>query len=294
MKFSKELDLRLIQYLRLIRFQFHFRRHRNAILFDDDGADIHEQQSRLMIYTAADSTYLQKFFKPFVKSANAHMRAPRIHIHLYNPQPADFTLLNSVRKDMARLALSWSHENFSAQALEQRSQSSNQQSWKSLYICTSRFIAAEIVQKKFGLPLLITDVDILFNGNVEERFSGAIDVALMLRPEERNICKRTLGGIVYVSARVAGRNFLARTAGSISRFLAAGFYWFAFDQLALYRAVRAMPKDSFATGFSPLTHHDISFDMDQDGLILFPKGKIKDQQEFADLVHSYSENSKTR
>ena len=241
-----------------------------------------------MIFTAADSGYLQRFFRPFCRSAAAHIQAPRLHIHLYNPGPEDFRLLEGLREELPLAALSWSHETFSAEEREKRSPSSSQQSWKSLYICSSRFIAAAAAQEKFGLPVLITDVDVLFNGDVTQRFGKETDVALFLRPEERNLCKRALGGMVYASARPAGKEFLAHVAKDVSRFLAAGFYWFAFDQFALYRAVRALPAEIRSSHLSQLTMRDMSLDLDPDGLILIPKGKAKDEESFIALSARYA------
>lgn len=284
---SKDIDLRFFQYVRLLRFKLSFRQHQKAIVFGERPQPAAEASSPLMIFTAADSGYLQRFLQPFCRSAAAHMHAPRIHIHLYNPGPEDFGLLEGMRKELPLVALSWSHETFSPEERERRSPSSSQQSWKSLYICCSRFIAAAAAQEAFRLPVLITDIDVLFNGDVTKRFGKDTDVALFLRPEARNLCKRALGGMVYASCSPAGKQFLAHVAKDVSRFLAAGFYWFAFDQFALYRAVLALPAGMKYPQLSLLTSKDMSLDLDPDGLILVPKGKAKDQGAFAALSARY-------
>jgi hypothetical protein len=288
MKLSKHADMWLLQYFRLLRFYLSSASFNNPIVFDDAPPAATTTHS-FLIFTAADSGYLNRFLRPFARSAVAHVRNPRLHIHLYNPQAADFEFLDAVRQELPGLTLTSSHETFAPESRELKSAASRQQSWKSLYICTSRFLAANAVQKKFSVSMLITDIDILFNGDIEGRLGRETDVALQLRPDERNMCKRTLGGVVYVSARTTGREFLSRVSSDISRFLAAGFYWFAFDQLALYRAVKSMPRDAFENRFSALSGSDISFDLGRGGLILFPKGKLKDQQEFADLAKGYTE-----
>jgi hypothetical protein len=288
MKFSKELDLRFFQYLALARFKLSWRTYKPSLLFDLRDAPLAEGIGGLTLFTAADSGYLQRFIEPYLLSARAHVTRPRVHIHLYNPEEKDFELLMSMRGELPDMQITWSHEIFSPEAWETRSSSSDQQSWKSLYICTSRFLAAQAVQQRCGSDILMTDIDILFNGDVTKRFCAPADVGLFLRLGERNLCKRTLGGLVYASARPNGRKFLSHVADDISRFLAAGRYWFAFDQLALYRAVLRMPEASRRSHILELTTQDMSFDFSPDGLILVPKGRSRDEGRFAALSKKYS------
>ncbi|WP_210880184.1 putative nucleotide-diphospho-sugar transferase [Roseovarius autotrophicus] len=287
MKFRKRVDLWFLQYLRLFRLAQASRRLKLADTFIDFPQSLPTGTLPFVIFTAADSLYLHRFLVPYCASIMAHVAAPHLHLHLYNTKDEDLELIRKTRQAFPDLTISWSLEYFYPLEWEKRAQSSERQSWKSLYICTSRFIAADEFQKRSGCNLLITDIDILFNGDVSSRFTDKIDVSMMLRLKQRNICKRTLGGVIYVSATKVGRTFLSQTALEVRRFLSAGFYWFAFDQLALYRAFKSMSKDAIRSGFSPLTDSDITFDMHRDGMILFPKGKIKNSQEFVDRVKSY-------
>lgn len=246
-----------------------------------------DAKDNFMVFTAADGKYLERFLRPFVGSMMAFVPHPCLHIHLYNPQQKDFDLLSAVTNEHPDLQLSWSHENFSAGDLERGSGASPKQSWESLYICCSRFLAARAIQLETGANLLITDIDILFNGDVRARFNGGIECALRLRPLERNLCRRTLGGVVFVSSGPTGRKFLTTTCDYIERFLTAGFYWFYYDQYALHRAVQSLSKQERRELFSELTPQDVSFKLAKDGLILFPKGKLKDGDSFIDLAKKF-------
>jgi hypothetical protein len=239
------------------------------------------------VFTAADSHYLRRFLTSFAGSMAAHIPRPRLHVHLYNPDSRDFALLESVQQQHPEMQLTLSHETFSGDQFARRATPSPRQMWLSLYICCSRFLAARAVQQQTGASLLITDIDILFNGNIRERFKGDIACALLERARERNLSKRFLGGVVYVSASPVGQRFLRRVCNYIERFLAAGFYWFAFDQYALFRAVQEMPANERRNNFSLLTQRDVSFEFAEDALILFPKGGLKDEERYSNLARTY-------
>lgn len=210
-----------------------------------------------------------------------------IHVHVYNPVDGDFEVIQALRTELPTLRITHSSETFDPAMLQKRSPASPQQSWKSLYICTSRFIAAKQFQDRSGTSLLITDIDLLFNGDALARFGNGIDIAMFLRPTERNLCKRVLGGVVFVAGSGVGMQFLSKVTSNISRFLAAGYYWFAFDQFALHRSLRKMQKKTVNLNFSQLDTRDMSFDFDLRSLILVPKGKTRDQEAFQALAASF-------
>lgn len=292
MKISKRIDLSLLQYLRVLRLGFCFARYHHHMEIDQPPPVTGIASDDIIVFTAADSGYLGRFLRPFAGSMVAHIPGPRLHIHLYNPQNGDFDLIRSVQEKHPSLQLTWSHENFASEDFERQARASSRQSWKSLYICCSRFLAAQTIQQQSGANLLITDIDVLFNGNIRDRFGGDIECALRLRPDEKELCKRTLGGVVFASASPVGNKFLATACGYIERFLQAGFYWFALDQYALYRAVQAMSEDEKRNSFSALTPRDVSFELAKDGLILFPKGALKGEEAFASLARTYEGRGK--
>ncbi len=292
MKASKRFDAWLLQYLRVLRLGVCFARHAHHITVDVAPRSAESPDDDLLVFTAADGVYLRRFFRPFAGSLVAHVPGPRLHVHLYNPGADDFALLKSVQRQFPDLRLTWSHETFEAEDLERRAKASPRQSWKSLYICCSRFLAAQEIQQATGASLLISDIDVLFNGNLEDRFTRDIACALLLRPEEDDLSKRALGGVVFVSASAVGQRFLARACDRIARFLAAGFYWFAFDQYALWRAAQSMPADERRSCFSPLTEADVSFELSGEALILYPKGALKDEDRYSSLAGGYREGQR--
>jgi len=288
LKIYKRIDFWMLQHLRALRLKFCFARYPHHIEIDVPPSEGISRDD-VMVFTAADSVYLGRFLGPFVGSMVAHVPSPRLHVHLYNPNGGDFALLKSVQQQYPAMQLTWSHETFSADEFARRANASPRQMWKSLYICCSRFLAARTLQKQTGASLLIIDIDILFNGNIRERFTDDIACALLLRPDESNLSKRTLGGVVFASASPVGQAFLSRACDYIERFLAAGFYWFAFDQYALFRAVQAMSEKERFNQFSPLTQRDVSFEFAKDALILFAKGTLKDEEEYSNLAGRYAE-----
>jgi hypothetical protein len=292
LKASKRFDAWLLQYLRVLRLGICFARHAHEVTVDVAPRAAEALDDGILVFTAADSVYLRRFFRPFAGSLVAHVPSPRLHVHLYDPGTDDFDLVKSVQRQFPDLQLTWSHATFAAADLDRRAKASPRQSWKSLYICCSRFLAAQEIQKATGASLLISDIDVLFNGNLEDRFTRDIACALLLRPEEDDLSKRALGGVVFVSASAVGQRFLARACGRIARFLAAGFYWFAFDQYALWRAVQTMPAHEKRSCFSPLTEADVSFDLSEEALILYPKGALKDDDEYSSLAGSYEQSQR--
>ena len=288
MSFRKSLDYYLLQHWRAARLELATARlvpRISAITSSRTG--VRGRLQPMTVFTAADAKYLAKYGAAFVGSLVKYVFAPRLHVHLYNPTPSSIALLQSFGSAYPTLSLTWTTENFSARLMEQRSGSGPKQSWKSLYICCSRFLAARSVHNALGTALLIVDIDLIFNGAIANRFGAGIDYAVMRRPHEHNLCKRTLGGVVYAAFTPLGRMFLRETQERIERFLAAGRYWFAFDQYALHLALRHMAKEEHLKGFSEITKEDVSFDLAPEALILYPKGMTKDTREFARLAHRF-------
>lgn len=288
------MELKYLQHLRGWRNRFTWRRYKprmSAIQRVSERAPP-STAALPLVFTAADEVYFRRYCPSFVKSLVKHVSSPRLHVHLYNPTASVKEQLQALQREYPTLDLSWTAEEFNPETFERKTKASRKQSWKSLYICCSRFLAAREVRKHLKSPLLIIDVDVLFNGEIAQRFGEGIDFALMKRFAEKKVCKRTLGGVVYVSSSQAGQDFLDHTCTSIGKFLARRRYWFAFDQYALYEAVRYMEAHGRATGFSDLSEKDVSFDLAPDSLILFPKGKAKAQDKFSLLLEKLSPGSR--
>src|SRR5262249_2374680 len=157
-----------------------------------------------------------------------------------------------------------------------------------LYICCTRFLAARSIQRALDIPVLILDVDVLFNGDVVRRFNNDADYALLRRAKRCNLSKRTLGGVVYASTSPRGRMFLDQICNHIERFLGSKSYWYCFDQYALYKAFLHMQAHEKLAGFSELTRRDVSLDLAPDAMILYPKGRAKDDDEFTQRTSEYA------
>jgi hypothetical protein len=233
-----------------------------------------------IIVTACDQAYFEKHAPAFVASVSEKSSAAHIHFHLYNFGRAE----DIVRRFDAHrnVTITITHEEIDFDALERRSPSSAKQSWRSLYICCSRFLAAREVMRASNKAVVLFDVDILFNKPIDPFFASLADydAALLLRPSERFMNKRTLGGFVYFATSTLGTLFMDTVCGIIGKFLAQGRYWWAFDQLALHKAVaRMQARPAFRS--LELDEGDISFEMSPDSLIWYPKGQRKQSPRFA-------------
>lgn len=276
----ERLELRLLQHIRSLRIGLTSRRFRHFISkVQTIGGDSTAVADDLTVFTAADPIFLGRFGKTFITSLVRHVPDPRLHVHLYNPDSSSVALLKELASESPTLTLTWSSEQFVAGSWEIVSKAEARQSWKSLYICCSRFLAARQVQAELRTPMLIADIDILFNGDVKERFGANVDYALMLRTDEEDLTRRAFGAVVFVSYSAIGRMFLEYVCLHVSKFLAKGNYWAAFDQYALYRAARQMSGHSVPDGQAMLTVSDVNVDPGSNPLILIQR-EIKSQFTF--------------
>src|SRR5438477_120886 len=83
--------------------------------------------------------------------------------------------------------------------------------------------AARHLQQERGVAILLMDIDVIFAGRLEGIFAGA-HYGLMPRLAQKNWCKRTLGGAVFVSSSPLGRAFLDHACLHIRKFLTLGLY----------------------------------------------------------------------
>src|SRR5213592_2104517 len=104
-KISKRLDHWLLQHLRVLRLGLCFARYRHHIEIDRLPRSTESAGDEIVVFTAADSGYLDRFLRPFVGSLVTHVPDPRLHVHLYNPQNSDLELLRSVQQQYSNLQL---------------------------------------------------------------------------------------------------------------------------------------------------------------------------------------------
>lgn len=236
-------------------------------------------EGSFVVFTAADSLYFRKFGPAFLSSLVRQHPSVNVHFHLFDP---DMDTLEILRQWQARLpsaTIGHSRERLPMRALRIPGKAHAKQSWKSLYICCSRFLAAQHLQRRCAASVLLMDIDVLFASRVDAMFAGA-DCGLMPRLDQKNWCKRTLGGVVFASSSPLGRAFLDHACLHIRKFLTLGLYWFAFDQYALYRALRYTRQRDGLARFRALTPNHVSFDVSASAPILYPKGKRKDAAAF--------------
>lgn len=244
-----------------------------------DWHDSVAPESSLVIFTAADSGYFKRFGLAFISSLAKQHPSSNVHFHLYDPDPACMEMISEWKSKLPSMRIGYSTEHIPAEALCAAGMSCSKQSCHSLYICCSRFLAAQRLHRDCGASVLVMDIDVIFAGKLPPLFDGA-DYALMPRLRQQNWCKRTLGGVVFASSSPLGREFLDYACLHIRKFLSRGLYWFAYDQYALYLALKHMKRRDALAHFRALTDEHVSFDLSADAPILYPKGKRKDGDAF--------------
>lgn len=236
----------------------------------------------VVVVTSADPEYFRRFAPAFISTLAAKCPSASVHFHLYDAEPECLRILAAWRERLPSLRIGHSSEKLPKSVLRPpRPKHANRQSWKSLHICCSRFLAAEELQRRCGKPILLMDIDVMFMDSIDGLFADA-DYGLMPRLSSGKWCKRTLGGVVYVSNSEVGRHFLGRACRYIRKFLALRrlLYWFAFDQYALYRAMVRMQQHPSRPRFRALTEAHIGFEPESDAPIFYPKGRRKERTEF--------------
>lgn len=239
------------------------------------------------IFTAADAAYLKRFGPTFLSSLLRQHPEASVHFHLYDADAEAIALVGRWRVEFPDARIGYSTERLPEKALRPPTAGHRRQSWRSLFICCSRFLAAQRLHEATGAPLLLMDIDVIFGGLLVPIFAGT-DYALMPRLSHKNWCKRTLGGVVYASYSPTGRAFLAETCLQIRKFLSSRLYWFAFDQYALYRALLRMRRRDGLAGFRALTPEQISFDLAGDAPILYAKGNQKHQDAYISFAERFA------
>jgi hypothetical protein len=243
----------------------------------------HLPSSSPIVFTAVDDSYLRRFGPAFFGSLAAHMPNASLHVHLYNPTSATIGYLETLAEPHADLQVTWSEEEFNERLLEERSPAGPKQSWRSLYICCTRFIAAYAVLQSTGRSILLLDVDLIINDDLMPIFD-AYDCAFMTRLSNKSSSTRTAGGVVFVAANKEGAAVLAQVCDTIGRFIQTGRYWFAFDQLALYRAYLSIKTKGTLTRFRNLTASEVAFDLTAKAPIVSAKGRLKASSDFVGLA----------
>jgi hypothetical protein len=237
----------------------------------------------ITVFAAADSIYFRKFGLAFLASLVRHHPTVHVHFHLYDPDRESLSFLAEWKAQFPAASISHSVERLPALARRALTGTRKKQSWKSLYICCTRFLAARHLQRTVGCAILLMDIDVIFAGRIEPIFAGS-DYGLMPRPTQQNWCKRTLGGVVFARPSPLGQAFLDHACLQIGKFLTRGRYWFAFDQYGLYRALLHMKRRDGLAHFCALTDRHVSFDLAAEAPILYPKGRSKEGEAFSALA----------
>jgi hypothetical protein len=237
-----------------------------------------------VVFVAADTDYFRRFGAGFLASLVRQDPVVTVHFHLFDPDQECLETLDRWKSQLPLAKIGYSREALPGNVLLDPKPSQAKQSWKSLYICCSRFLAAQHLQRSYGVSVIVMDIDVIFAGRPAAIFEGA-QYGLMPRLAQKNWCKRTLGGVVFASSAPLGRAFLDRACLQIEKFLSLGLYWFAFDQYALYRALSYMKRRHGLAGFRALTHEHVSFDLAAQAPILYPKGRSKESDAFKALAN---------
>jgi len=181
----------------------------------------------LVVFVAADHAYLIKHGDRFFASVREHGAGLPAHLHLVNPQPEDYALIDSAMRADRWPALNLSTEVYDG--LDQRA-----------YFASARLIRAPLLLDTYGRPLLISDIDAVYQAAIAPTLPSldSFDVGLFIKKDRfRANPWQTFPALVLMYAPTeCGRRFceaVARLTLQIFERAQGNELWFI-DQNMLY------------------------------------------------------------
>ncbi|MDO6567895.1 hypothetical protein Q4561_12560 [Alteromonas sp. 1_MG-2023] len=218
---------------------------------------------------ASDSKYFLLFFDIYQKSFKARNSGYQLHFHIVNPSEAVKVEIDKYRKTAGDI-------NFSYSTAE------NSTNIKALYASIRFLIVGELLQY-YNSPILITDIDVGFSGNLADlKFEeDSADIALKIRDESNLFPWRVIPANTTVFNNTEGAmQFIQYFSNYFYSIYGDGegsnIWWI--DQSALYSLYSYFKEKKGSVVFSNLYE---SYDIDS--LLLFHQ-PFETKQEFINRV----------
>jgi hypothetical protein len=181
----------------------------------------------LVVFVAADHAYLMGHGDRFFASVRRHGAGLAAHLHLVNPQPEDYALIdNAVR------AGRWPTLNLSTEVYDGPDQRA--------YYASVRMIRAPLLLNTYRVPLLISDIDAVYQASIVPTLPSldSFDVGLFIKKDRfrANPWQTITANVLMYVPTERGRRFCEAVARLTLRIFdrARGNELWFIDQNALY------------------------------------------------------------
>jgi hypothetical protein len=192
----------------------------------------------LAIFVAADHAYLIEHGDRFFTSVREHGAGLSAHLHLVNPQPEDYALIDTASRDGRWPALNLSTEVYDG--LDQRA-----------YFASVRMIRAPALLDVYACPLLISDIDSVYQTSIASTLPSLedFDAGLFIKKDRfrANPWQTITADVLIYSPTEPGRRFCQAVARLILQIFdkARGNGLWFIDQNALYHTFLVARTDGW-------------------------------------------------
>lgn len=226
------------------------------------------------IYAACDNGYYLKFGRAFIGSIVTHGGDSPVHLHVVNPSQATLAELAQLQQQLRSNALSYTWETADIKHLSGEE--------PGIYYYSIRFWRMSQFVAASGCACLCLDVDALLQASATQLLVSLreSDIAFYSRFEKFGGNTKLLAGTLFVNSSTAGKDYVRAVGQQIHRYISAGVLLEKFDQQVLYaefvRVKRRLPKLAFRS----LRYPEIDLDFTAQGIVWYPKGKSKREQDY--------------
>ena len=234
----------------------------------------------LLFFAAADAAYFERYGRAFIAALLANAPGSGIHIHLFNPTPAQLQLLAELTGGaVPHFTHSWEHVDLGRHDDERRGR----------YYYSVRFVRFAEIAAGVGAPCLCLDIDALLVGPIEELKDriGSADLAFYARFDKHGGNTKLLAGTLYVSSSRQAMAFLRAVGGQIGRFVARGYLLEKLDQMVIYDFFLRFNRKTPRLKFMALDDSIVDLRFGGGGLIWYPKGASKRDRGYCDRLRRF-------
>lgn len=236
-----------------------------------DAASLGE---RLLLYTACDPEYFDRYYETLVLSLERHSPGVALHLHLFDPRgEAHLGLIEALRPRCPSLLLTCTSERLEATGRDEI--------YRITYYASMRFLRLHQMMQAIGRDVLSIDVDTLVLRPLSalQAFVDGADVSFRARPRHPDPRRRMLAGVIWFRHSPKALRYLGRVARRIAlHLLEPGLpvQWYL-DQRLLHLEFRRERFRPDRMTWRLLPRRFIDWHYDEASVIWVGKGKRKDE-----------------
>jgi hypothetical protein len=213
------------------------------------------------VFIACDPVYFETYGWPFVRSFARHRPAAFLHIHMFDLPAADEAAF-AARLDAVLGGVSYGLTTEATGLAGRKPEAPN-------YYHAVRFIRAATLDRLSAHPLVLMDVDLLFNRSPDLLFAcfAEADGAVPVEAGRVEVSNQINASMVGIAPTPGGRAYLARVAAYIAACRAA-LVW-GIDQVALFAVLTERTAHGVAPRLAAVPPALLDDDFG-DGTVLWP------------------------